>query len=80
MGLICLIIGLLGIPILLVGFIPFLGWLNWINNFFVSIGWILGLIAFLRNKKNILAVIGLAICSIVLLFGFFRLSLGGGLK
>jgi len=79
MGLISLIVGLLGIPVLLVAFIPFLGWLNWINNFFVSIGWILGLIAFVKDKKNILAIIGLAICSIVLLFGFFRLSLGGGL-
>jgi len=78
MGLISLIIGLLGIPLLLVGFIPFLGWLNWINGFFVSIGWILGLLAYLRNRKSVLAIIGLAVCSIVLLFGFFRLSLGGG--
>ena len=78
MGLISLIMGLLGIPILLVAFIPFLGWLNWMNNFFVGIGWMLGLFAFLKDKKNILAIIGLAICSIVLLFGFFRLLLGGG--
>jgi len=79
MGLISLILGVLGIPVLLIAFIPLLGWLNWLNNFFVSIGWILGLVAYLKDKKNKLAIIGLAICSIVLLFGFFRLSLGGGL-
>lgn len=79
MGLISLIFGVLGIPVLLIAFIPLFGWPNWLNNFFVSIGWILGLVAYFKDKKNKLAIVGLAICSIVLLFGFFRLSLGGGL-
>lgn len=58
MGLISLIFGVLGIPVLLIAFIPLFGWLNWLNNFFVSIGWILGLVAYLKDKKNRLAIIG----------------------
>lgn len=78
-GIISLIIGLIGIPVLLIAFIPFLGWLNWINNFFVSLGWILGLIGVLRNKRSVVSIIGLAVCSMVLFFGFLRLLIGGGL-
>ncbi len=65
------IIGLVALVIALVGFIPLLGWLNWLVLPGAVVGLVLGLMSRQTSGRNInLVVIVLAI---------FRLSLGGGI-
>jgi hypothetical protein len=65
------IIGLIALIIALVGFIPLLGWLNWLAIPLAVIGLVLGLLSRETNGRNInLVVLALAI---------MRLALGGGI-
>ena len=65
------IIGLIALIIALVGFIPLLGWLNWLAIPLAVIGLVLGLLSRETNGRNInLVVLALAIV---------RLALGGGI-
>ena len=66
-----LIIGILAAIGMLFGFIPFLGWLNWIVIPFA----ILGLIFSSIGKGTG----GMVLCGVTLVFGVLRLFLGGGL-
>lgn len=70
MNLASIIIGLVALVIALVGFIPLLGWLNWLVVPMAVIGLVLGMLA---KRKT-----GQSINIVVLLFAVIRLSLGGG--
>lgn len=71
MNLLSTIIGLMALIIALVGFIPFLGWLNWFAIPLAVVGLVLGLMSREPNGRNInLVVLALAI---------IRLALGGGI-
>jgi hypothetical protein len=64
---------------MLIGFIPCLGALNWLNIPFAGVGIIVSAIALGTcdvDKQG--AVAGLVCCSIAVMFGFVRLILGGG--
>lgn len=75
-----LIWGILAVLGMLVGFIPCLGALNWINIPFAGIGIIVGGVAYSRafedDKRSAMA--GLILCTVALFFGLIRLVLGAG--
>ena len=71
MNVISVIIGLVALVIALVGFIPLLGWLNWLVIPGAVVGLVLGLLSRATSGRNInLVVLALAI---------IRLALGGGI-
>ena len=75
-----LIWGILAIIGMLVGFIPCLGALNWLNIPFSGLGLIISAIALSTSDRDTRgsAVAGLTCCTIALFFGVIRLVLGGG--
>lgn len=82
MKIISLIWGILAILGMLLGFIPCLGAYNWINIPFAAIGLIVSIIAAVGSDKessNSAAISGIVLCSIAVVFGIIRLSLGGGI-
>ncbi|MEX0997144.1 MAG: hypothetical protein WDZ45_08865 [Flavobacteriaceae bacterium] len=78
-----LVFGILAILGMMVGFIPCLGALNWINIPFAFIGLIISIIALSNRqqegKSNNGALAGLIMCLCAMFFGLFRLFLGGGI-
>ena len=75
-----LIIGILAIFGGMIGCIPFLGWANWVNIPFGSIGIILsGIDLSQKNEKTKnIATAGLILSSIAVVFGIIRLMSCGG--
>jgi hypothetical protein len=77
---VALIWGILAAVGMVVGFVPCLGALNWLNIPYAGFGIIACGIAFSRatddQKKS--AITGLVLCTIALFFGLIRLVLGGG--
>jgi hypothetical protein len=70
MNFISVIIGIVALLIALVGFIPLLGWLNWLVIPAAVVGLVIGLLSDKTSGRNInLVVLALAIV---------RLALGGG--
>lgn len=80
MQVLSLVWGILAILGMVVGFIPCLGALNWLNIPFAGIGIIISGIALgtAGNQPNGSSVAGLVCCIVTLFFGVFRLVLGGG--
>ena len=87
-----LIIGIIVIVGMFIGFIPCLGWFNWLNLPLAAVGIILGIIDY--NDKSKLPVsqeynpayqpkrefpIGLVLCAVAFAFGLLRLVAGGGI-
>lgn len=76
-----LVMGILSIFGMLVGFIPCLGAFNWINIPFSILGLVVSIIAYTKDdaepKNN--AKAGIIMCAIAMVFGLFRLILGGGI-
>ena len=71
MNILSTIIGIGALLIALVGFIPFLGWLNWFAIPVAVVGLVLGLLSRETRGRNInLVVLALAV---------IRLALGGGI-
>jgi hypothetical protein len=65
---------------MVVGFLPCLGALNWLNIPFAGIGIIISGIALgtAGDKPKGSSIAGLVCCVIALFFGIIRLALGGG--
>lgn len=63
--------GVLAICGMLLGLIPFLGWLNWFNIPLAIIGLLISIIG--KSKG------GIIICIVAIFFGLLRLILGGGI-
>ena len=78
MSIIGLIWGIISFFWMGIALIPFLGWLNWMVIPFAVAGLIFSLFGYLR-RSNSIALTGLILNGIVIVMGFFRLSLGGGL-
>ena len=87
-----LIIGIIAIVGMLIGFIPCLGWFNWLNIPIAVVGLILGLIAYNDNRNAMRAQeynpeirvdnampLGVILCGIAVIFGFIRLVIGFGI-
>ena len=81
MQLVSLLWGILAISGMLVGFIPFLGALNWLNIPFAGVGAIVAAIALgtTQAASKGKSVAGLTCCGIALFFGIIRLALGAGI-
>ncbi|MCL2485205.1 MAG: hypothetical protein FWF00_03905 [Endomicrobia bacterium] len=80
MQLIALIIGLLAILGMLIGFVPLLGWFNWLNIPFATLGLVISVIALAAAKKdnNGKAIGALILCLVAMFFGAMRLFVGLG--
>lgn len=77
-----LIFGILAVVLLVVGFFPCLGALNWFTLPLASIGLIISIVAVVQSapdesKGN--AIAGLVLCAVTLLLGSIRLIAGGGI-
>lgn len=68
---ISVIIGVVALAIALVGFLPLLGWLNWVAIPIAVVGLIVGMFDARSSGRNFNAV--------VLAFSVIRLALGGGI-
>jgi hypothetical protein len=78
MGVIGVMISLVAALFLLVGLIPFLGWLNWFTTLPASVlGAIVGGVATSRSKSRT-ALTGLIISLAVFAVAILRLAIGGG--
>ena len=71
MNVISVLIGIVALIIALVGFIPLLGWLNWLAIPIAVVGLIVGMFDSRTSGRNFNAV--------VLVLSAIRLFLGGGL-
>ncbi len=71
MNVVSVIIGLVALILALVGFVPLLGWLNWLVIPAAVVGLVVGLLSQKTSGRNInLVVLALAV---------LRLALGGGI-
>lgn len=69
LNLISLIIGFVTVPVMLIGLVPLLGWLNYLVIPMAVVGLILGVLSSSNSGRNLNIV--------VLVIGAVRLSLGG---
>jgi hypothetical protein len=77
-----LVFGILVLVLMLVGFVPCFGALNWINIPIAGIGLIISIVALVQSKNGEekgKVIAGLILCSIALIFGLIRLLMGGGI-
>ena len=65
------IFGILSLVGLVIGLIPFMGWLNWLNIPFALLGL---LFSILGKSKG-----GIILCIVAVFLGMLRLMLGGGI-
>lgn len=79
-----LVFGILAIVGMIIGFIPCLATINWLNIPFATIGLIIGIISLIKNdtSNNTSGITGIILCSIAVIFGLIRLiislAFGGG--
>jgi len=81
MSTLSMIWGILSLTGMLVGLLPCLGALNWLNIPFSGIGLIVSIIALSTQPpyKRGGAIGGTVLCSIALVLGLIRLAAGGGI-
>ncbi len=81
MQVLSLLWGILAIVGMVVGFVPCLGALNWLNIPFAGVGIIVSGIALATagNSSKSCGIAGLVCCIVALFFGIIRLVLGGGI-
>jgi hypothetical protein len=73
--------GIVALSFMLVGFIPCLGWLNYLNIFLSFITIILGIVAIAGAKSDAdrtSAFLGVALAAFAIVLGTGRLIIGGG--
>jgi len=80
MQVLSLVWGILALIGMLVGFMPCLGALNWLNIPFAGIGIILCAVALASSPPSAKSpsIAGLVCCAVALILGIIRLLLGGG--
>lgn len=64
---------------MLLGLLPFLGWLNWLVIPFSGAGLIIGIVGVAISKRGGIGVAGIILCSIALFISIPRLIIGGGI-
>lgn len=81
MQVLSLVWGILAVCGMVVAFIPCLGALNWINIPFSVIGLIISIATLVttRDPNKGAAIAGVVLCGAAALFGFIRLTMGGGI-
>ena len=70
-NIISILFGLVALALAIVGFIPLLGWLNWLIILIAGVGAIIGFVSSKNSGRNFCLVV-MAICA-------FRLFIGGGI-
>ena len=81
MSIASMVIGIVALIGVGVGMMPCLGWVNWFNLPLGFVGLILGAVGIASAKDEGdrgKAIGGVVLCGIVLVVGFIRLVLGGG--
>jgi hypothetical protein len=80
MGILSLVWGILALLGFMVGFLPCLGALNWVNIPFALLGLVVGIIATAQADPGDkgMPIGGIVLCSIAIVVGAMRLLLGGG--
>ena len=74
-------LGIVAITLMLIGFIPCLGWLNYLNLTFSFVTIILSIVALAQSKSDSArssAIVGLALVVVAICLGIGRLIIGGG--
>ena len=74
-------LGIIALSFMLIGFIPCLGWLNYLNIFLSIVTIIIGIVAIVTAKSDTdrtSAILGVALVVMAICFGTGRLILGGG--
>jgi hypothetical protein len=82
MKIIGLIFGILAAFGMIVGFVPLLGWFNWLNIPFALIGLVVNILALSFSKKDepkAMQAGGIILCAVAMVFGLIRLILGAGI-
>lgn len=81
MQVISLIWGILALVFMLVGLVPLLGALNWLNILFAGVGMIFSIFAYVIKAEGSRrgAIAGLICCIVAIVVGILRLILGGGI-
>jgi len=81
MQVLSLVWGILSVVGMLVGFVPCLGWINWLNIPFAGVGLIISGVALATNNEpnKAAGAAGLVCCAVALVLGSIRLLLGAGL-
>lgn len=81
MQVVSLVWGILAFLGMVVGFLPCLGWINWVNIPFAAIGLIISVAALAgaRAGNNGSGIAGLVCNGIAVIIGVLRLVLGGGI-
>jgi hypothetical protein len=77
-----LVFGIIVLVVMLVGFVPCFGSLNWINIPLAGVGLIISVVALVQSKSGEdkgKVIAGLVLCTIALIFGLIRLLMGGGI-
>lgn len=76
-----LVWGVLAFLGMVVGFLPCLGSLNWLNIPFAAVGLVLSVVAMIGAKgvNNAPSIAGVVCCTIAIAIGIVRLMLGGGI-
>jgi hypothetical protein len=73
--------GIIAIALMLIGFIPCLGWLNYLNLTFSFVTVVLSIVSLASAKSDSArssAIIGLALVVVAICLGVGRLIIGGG--
>jgi hypothetical protein len=79
MGVISIIWGVFAMLGACVAFIPFLGWMNWINIPFSTIGVIFAAIALANPRSRDTGIAGLTLGLLAIIIGYVRLTMGFGI-
>lgn len=80
MQILSLVWGILAFLGLVIAFFPCVGSLNWLNIPFAVVGLIISIVALSKSPddKKVMAIIGVALCGVAIIFGGFRLIMGAG--
>jgi hypothetical protein len=81
LGVIVRTLGIIALSFMVVGFIPCLGWLNYLNLVLSFITIIIGIVAIATAKSDVdrtAALLGVAFVGMAIVLGTGRLILGGG--
>ena len=73
-----LVFGIIALIFVLIGFVPFLGFLEWIGGIFAILGFISGIIGVFAQKRKGNAIAGFIINILVFLIAVVRILLGLG--
>ena len=79
MQILSLVWGILAVLGLGIAFIPCLGSLNWLNIPFAVVGLIVSIVAKSQRPLSSAATVGIVLNAIAVVFGVFRLAVGGGI-